>query len=194
MATVWRAQSAFARLFVGKIAQIPNNCADLSSKLSPGPLSVACASRNYSNYAHSPFVNKIREQYEYEVVKNPPEWKYVERLLPFETIPAVTPKENYPSGWIPPREEAKNLPYYMSRTRNHEVPIYLHVTFRGMRKITKIKKIEGDIWLFNDIIKAHLKETSGKYVETRVHELGQFIEVKGDYVNILRDWAHSKGF
>ncbi|XP_013136263.1 PREDICTED: 39S ribosomal protein L49, mitochondrial [Papilio polytes] len=192
MATVWRSQCAFARLFIGKIAQNPNNSPDLCTKLFRGPISVT--SRNYSNYANSPFIDKIKEQYEYDVVKNPSEWIYVERLLPFDTIPAVRPKEKYPSGWIPPKEEALNLPYFISRTKNHELPIYLNITFRGMRKITQIKKIEGDIWLLNDILKTHLKESAGQYVETRVHELGKFIEVKGDYVNIVRDWAHSKGF
>lgn len=118
----------------------------------------------------------------------------MQRLLPFDTIPAVTPKENYPSGWIPPKEEAKNLPYFIARTKNHEVPIYLNITYRGMRKITKVKKIEGDIWLLNEEIKDYLKEKNNRYVETRVHEVGRFIETKGDYVHDLVEWAHSKGF
>ncbi|CAK1583055.1 unnamed protein product [Parnassius mnemosyne] len=194
MATVWRSQCAFTRFFIGKIAQIPNNSSDLGTKLSLGPQSVPWVSRNYSNYAHSPLVSKVKDQYEFDVVKNPPEWAYVERLLPFDTIPAVSPKEKYPSGWIPPREEARNLPFFVSRTKNHELPIYLNITFRGMRKITQIRKIDGDIWLLNDEIKIYLKEAAKRYVETKVHELGKFIEVKGDYVNVLRDWAHTKGF
>lgn len=152
------------------------------------------SSKNYSNYAHSPFVKKIKEQYEFEIVKNPPEWAYVERLMPFETIPEVTPKEAYPSGWIPPKEEAKNLPYFIARTRNNQLPIYLNISYRGMRKISKIKKIEGDIWLLNDLIKEHLKKTQKRYVETRVHELARFIEVKGDFVTTLCDWAYAQGF
>lgn len=115
-------------------------------------------------------------------------------MLPFDTIPQVTPKESYPSGWIPPKEEAKNLPYFIARTKNHELPIYLNITYRGIRQITKIKRIEGDIWLLNDEIKQYLKEKNKRYVETRVHEVGRFIETKGDYVNDLVQWAHSKGF
>lgn len=150
--------------------------------------------QKYSTYSRSPFVHKIEEQYDFEVVKNPPEWKYVERLLPFDTIPEVTPKESYPSGWVPPKEEAKNLPYFIQRTKNHEIPIYLCLTHRGERKISMIKKIEGDIWLMNDLIKDHLAKVSNRYVETRVHELGKFIEVKGDFVNALKEWAYSHGF
>lgn len=151
-------------------------------------------SRKYSNYGDSPLVDRIKDQYEYEVVKNPPEWSYVERLLPFEIIPEVKPKAKYPSGWIPPREEAAELPFFITRTKNHELPIYLNLTHRGCRKITIIRKIEGDIWLLNDEIKELLESERKRYVETRVHELARFIEVKGDYVNYLRDWAHSKGF
>lgn len=152
-------------------------------------------SKKYSNYAHSPFVTKVKkEKYDFDIVKNPPEWTYVERLLPFNTIPAVKPKDNYPSGWIPPKEEAKNLPFFIPRSRRHEIPIYLNVTYRGIRKITKIKRIEGDIWLLNDEIKSYLKEKNKRYVETRVQEVGRFIEVKGDFVNDLLEWAHSKGF
>ncbi|XP_047997507.1 probable 39S ribosomal protein L49, mitochondrial [Leguminivora glycinivorella] len=193
MAAMWRAQCAFARLFTGKTGQILNNAADFGTKLTPESLSVL-VSRNYSNYKNSPLVHKIREQYEYEIVKNPAEWTYVERLLPFETIPEVQPKANYPSGWVPPKEEALELPYFISRTKNHVLPIYLGETFKGGRKITMIKKIDGDIWQMNDEIKELLEEKMKRYVETRVHELGRFIEVKGDYVNELRDWAHSKGF
>lgn len=155
---------------------------------------VVSTERSYSNYAHSPFVTKIKEQYNFEVVKKPPEWTYVERLMPFETIPQVKPKSNYPSGFVPPKEEALNHPYYIPRTKNQEIPIYLDLTFRGHRKISLIRKIEGDIWLLNDEIKQLLKNKYKKYIETRVHELGRFIEVKGDYVIDLKNWALSKGF
>lgn len=63
-----------------------------------------------------------------------------------------------------------------------------------MRKISQIKKIEGDIWLFNDDIKSYLKKKTKRHVETRVQEVARFIEVKGDHVNDLIKWAYSKGF
>ncbi|XP_075977232.1 mitochondrial ribosomal protein L49 [Anticarsia gemmatalis] len=194
MATVLRSQCAFARLFAGKTGQILNNATDLGTKLAPGPQS-AILCREYSNYAHSPLVTRIKkEHYEYDIAKNPPEWTYVERLLPFKTIPAVTPKESYPSGWVPPKEEAKNLPFFIPRSKNHNIPIYLNISYRGMRKITIIKKIEGDIWMLNDQMKSYLKQKNNRYVETRVQEVARFIEVKGDFVNDLYEWAHSKGF
>lgn len=38
---------------------------------------------------------------DYEIIYNPEEWKYVERLMPVKWIPDPTPKEDYPSGWKP---------------------------------------------------------------------------------------------
>ncbi|XP_028175526.1 probable 39S ribosomal protein L49, mitochondrial [Ostrinia furnacalis] len=194
MATVLRSRCAFARLFAGKTGQILNNSTDLGIKSAPESLSTTLASRSYSSYAKSPFADKISEQYNYEIVKNPPEWAFVEQLLPFETIPKVKPKDSYPSGWVPPKEEAVNHPYFLKRNKNHEIPIYLNLYNRGARKITRLKGIDGDIWLLNDEIKSLLKKKHNKYVETRVHELGTFIDVKGDYVNDLQEWAFSKGF
>lgn len=39
--------------------------------------------------------------YEYEETNDPNDWKYVERLLPVETVPEVKSKPVYPSGWRP---------------------------------------------------------------------------------------------
>ncbi|XP_013192298.1 large ribosomal subunit protein mL49 [Amyelois transitella] len=193
MATVLRSQCAFARVFVGKTGRILNNSTDLGTKITQETQSVTFYPRKYSNYAHSPFVHKIKEQYEFEVVKKPPEWTYVERLLPFENIPQLKPKDKYPSGFVPQKEESINLPYFLPRNKYHDVPIYLQLSHRGQRKISEIRKIEGDIWLLNDEVKALLKTKHQKYIETRVHELTRTIEVKGDYVNDLKEWAYSKG-
>ncbi|KAG6453742.1 hypothetical protein O3G_MSEX008294 [Manduca sexta] len=193
MATVWRTQCAFARLFAGKTGQILNNATYLGTKLTPGSQSVL-VSKKYSNYAHSPFVTRIKEQYDYEIVKKPQEWEYVERLLPFETLPKVTLKDSYPSGWVPPKEEALNNPYFVRRNKYSDLPIFLNISHRGMRKISSIKKIEGDIWKMNDELKAYLKMKNNKFVQTRVHEVGRFIETKGDYVNDIKEWALAKGF
>lgn len=172
MATVLRTHSAFARLLVGKNGRILNNSLDLGAKLLPES-QLALSSKHYSSYGKSPFVRKIKEQYNYEIEKNPPEWEYVKRLLPFTTIPKIIPKDSYPSGWVPPKEEALNHPYFLSRTKNAELPIYLKITYRGMRKISIIRKIEGDIWLLNDEIKQYLKQKNKRYVETRVHEVAR---------------------
>lgn len=41
-----------------------------------------------------------------------------------------------------------SLPYIVARTKNHMIPVYLHLEeVRGIRKVTIIRHIEGDIWV-----------------------------------------------
>lgn len=42
------------------------------------------------------------EYTDFEIIENPPEWKYVERILPMKYIPNPKVKDTYPSGWQPP--------------------------------------------------------------------------------------------
>lgn len=44
---------------------------------------------------------------------------------------------------------SSNLPYFVARTKNHMVPVYLRLEeVRGIRKVTIIRHIEGDIWVY----------------------------------------------
>lgn len=38
-----------------------------------------------------------------QVERVPVDWKYVQQLLPRRTVPAISEKEHYPSGWLPQR-------------------------------------------------------------------------------------------
>lgn len=50
-------------------------------------------------------------------------------------------------------ETAPNLPYFVNRTRNGMLPLYLNFEeVRDMRKITTLRHIEGDIWVCLDFI------------------------------------------
>lgn len=58
---------------------------------------------------------------DYQVLHNPDEWKYVERLMPMKWIPDVKPKQKYSSGWVPQKGnclifklEPKQNIYWMS--------------------------------------------------------------------------------
>ena len=49
-------------------------------------------------------------------------------------------------------ERQPNLPFFVGRTKNHMVPVYLDLeAIRGQRKITMIKHIEGDIWVSSSL-------------------------------------------
>lgn len=134
-----------------------------------------------------------------EILTNPPEWKYVERLLGNKIIPPVNVEgDGYmPCGWRPQKsvEELKNkFPYFINRTKNHQIPVYLMSTFRGHRKITKLKRVEGDIWALEADIKKMLETTLKKRIETRVNEVSGQIDFKGIHVDMISEYLMEQGF
>ncbi|GCC42631.1 hypothetical protein chiPu_0026876, partial [Chiloscyllium punctatum] len=44
------------------------------------------------------------------------------------------------------RDPPPDLPYLIRRSRMHNLPVYTDIT-HGNRKMTVIRKIEGDIWV-----------------------------------------------
>lgn len=129
-----------------------------------------------------------------EIIKNPPEWKYVERVLPQATIPELKPKAEYPSGYKPQSKEAFNYPYFIRRSRNHMIPVYLKLTFRNTRRQTIIKNIKGDIWELNREITKYVENYMARRISTRVNEFTGQIVLIGDHVNLVKDYLLSKGF
>ncbi|VDP93080.1 unnamed protein product [Echinostoma caproni] len=94
---------------------------------------------------------------EYETSRE--EFKWVEKVLPKKIIPPApsnieTPT---PSGWIAPNAElSSKYPYSVRRTKNHMLPIYYEEKQRklaeqahGIRQLTVIKHINGDMWVSN---------------------------------------------
>lgn len=129
-----------------------------------------------------------------EIVHNPPEWKYVEQILPAATVPKPTPKTEYPSGWSPQKPEAFKHPYFLPRSRNYMVPVYLLIDYRGTRKRTAITHIHGDIWQLHSEIMQYIEHYMAKKERSRVNEFTQQIIINGDYVNLIKDFLVKKGF
>lgn len=128
------------------------------------------------------------------VLKNPPEWKYVEQLLAAPTIPVPSPKADYSSGWTPQKPEALTQAYFIRRSRNHMLPVYLKIGFRGLRKVTLIRNIKGDIWKLNNELMDYIEYYMAKKERSHVNEFTQQIKINGDYVNLIKDYLASKGF
>jgi large subunit ribosomal protein L49 len=129
-----------------------------------------------------------------EVVKNPPEWKYVEDLLGYQTIPKPSPKAEYPSGWCPPDiKRSQNLQYSVERTKNHMLPVYLYVGFRGQNRLSKVRFIEGDIWQMEQDLRNLIQSKTGKPCESRINEMNRSITFKGDYVTLIQKYFYSLG-
>lgn len=163
----------------------------------PGLVSV----RHSSFKSSEPLTPELQDrmnQRNIEVLKSPPEWKYVERLLGERIIaPAPVGDKYLPSGWKPQKdvtELKERYPYFVNRSRNHQIPVYLLATFRGQRKITKLKRIEGDIWALEKDLKNMLEKTLKKRVETRVNEVSGQIDFKGIHVDMITNHLLEQGF
>jgi len=87
-----------------------------------------------------------------------------------------------------------DYPYSIERTKNYMQPVYLESTYRGMRKITKISKIQGDIWTLESDLKKYIEERTGTKIASQIHEFVGTIKIKGDYVNRVKEWMAMKGF
>lgn len=136
----------------------------------------------------------LEQQPKLQVYKNPPEWKYIERIIPTPTIPQIIPKAEYPSGWRPPTKKALTYPYHIRRNKNCMVPVYLYVERRNIRKITYIRNITGDIWALNHDITEYVENYMQNKIRTRVNEFVGKIQINGDYMNLVKDYLISKGF
>lgn len=148
-----------------------------------------------SSFRSSREVQELDKYPEVEVVANPPEWHFVERLLPPATVPQPEKKPEYPSGWRPQKEDGSQTGYFVARTKNHMVPVYLHTRFRGQRRITVVRRVQGDIWSLEKDLRAVVEQSrNGKLCATRVNELSGQIHIHGDHVDILRDYLKEKGF
>lgn len=129
-----------------------------------------------------------------EISIKPSEWKYVERILPKPTVPEIVQKEKYSSGWTPQKAEAFKQPYFIKRSKNHMVPVYLSVDYRGTRRRTYVKHITGDIWKLHNDLLDYIEYYMAKRERSRVNEFSGQIIINGDYVNLLKDYLVSKGF
>ncbi|XP_055638657.1 probable 39S ribosomal protein L49, mitochondrial [Toxorhynchites rutilus septentrionalis] len=145
-----------------------------------------------SSFRSSEPVGDLNQYQNAEVVKNPPEWKYIERLISPRVIPKPLSKATYPSGWKPPKPDV-DLKYFVPRTKNYMLPVYLRRTFRGQRIVTALRRVDGDIWQLEAELRYLIEKKLQKQIVTRVNEMNGLIEFKGDYVTIIKDYLHDKG-
>ncbi|PBC32572.1 large ribosomal subunit protein mL49 [Apis cerana] len=151
--------------------------------------------KRWGKYKTSPQYTESSKYTDYEVTKDPQEWEYVERLLKPKSIPIpCLENKEYPSGWKPPISKPQEYPYYIQRTKNYMQPVYLEIFHRGLRRITTVRKIHGNIWILENELKEYLEKNVKKSVGVRTNELSGQIQFRGDYVNLIKAWMNEKGF
>ncbi|XP_025409747.1 probable 39S ribosomal protein L49, mitochondrial [Sipha flava] len=148
-----------------------------------------------SSYRSSPIAQDPSHYTKYEVSSSPEEWKFVERLLPLTIIPPPPDGKNFPSGWQPQTAKFGQYPYFVHRTRNHMLPVYLKVSMRGTRRITQINNVDGDIWKLEEALKKYLQKVYGdkRIIATKVHEVCGHLCIHGDHVSRVNEWLLKKG-
>ncbi|XP_043252386.1 probable 39S ribosomal protein L49, mitochondrial [Colletes gigas] len=151
--------------------------------------------KRWGSFKSSPKYIDSAQYANYEVTQDPEEWEYVERILKPKLVPEPPLQDtNLPSGWKPPTSKPGDHPYYIHRTKSYMQPVYLYIGYRGLRRLTTIRKIDGDIWLLRTELKKYLEENTGKHIGIRVNELSGQIQFRGDYVTLVKKWCDSKGF
>ncbi|XP_058448465.1 large ribosomal subunit protein mL49 isoform X2 [Malaya genurostris] len=144
-----------------------------------------------SSFRSSEPVGDISQFPEVEIIKHAPEWKHVERLLAPRVVPTPIAKNVYPSGWKP-ANPGTELKYFVARTKNYMLPVYLRRTYRGQRIITVVRRIDGDIWQLEAELRYLVEKKLNKQIVTRVNEMSGQIELKGDFVTIAEQFLLSK--
>ncbi|XP_062565558.1 large ribosomal subunit protein mL49 [Armigeres subalbatus] len=145
-----------------------------------------------SSFRSSEPVGDVDRFPQVDVVRDAPEWKFVERLLAARVVPTPVAKTEYPSGWKPPQPRP-DLKYFVARTKNYMLPVYLRRTFRGQRIVTAVRRIDGDIWQLEAELRYLIEKKLNKSIVTRVNEMNGQIELKGDFVTIVEGFLLEKG-
>ncbi|XP_064623210.1 large ribosomal subunit protein mL49-like [Lineus longissimus] len=159
----------------------------------PGPRPVP-----HSEFEKAKIDLDYRENIEVEEIDDPEAFKWVEKLIPNPIVPEPPQHEKYPtpSGWIPQTAKPGDLPYFVRRSRFHNIPVYLEHLKNNTVKCTKVLHIDGDIWVLEAELSEHLKslrKKGDKPIITQVHEVGRFIIVNGIHVEPIVAFLLSKG-
>ncbi|XP_009244432.1 large ribosomal subunit protein mL49 isoform X2 [Pongo pygmaeus] len=103
-------------------------------------------------------------------------------------VRALSEKLRASRGYPPP-----NLPYFVRRSRMHNIPVYKDIT-HGNRQMTVIRKVEGDIWALQKDVEDFLSPLLGKTPVTQVNEVTGTLRIKGYFDQELKAWLLEKGF
>ncbi|XP_023241263.1 probable 39S ribosomal protein L49, mitochondrial [Centruroides sculpturatus] len=122
-------------------------------------------------------------------------WKYVEKLLAKKvTVPPPPTKDNSVLGWRKAPDVVPDLPYFIARTRNHLLPVYVRVVPEGPHNITRVKNVRGDIWKLAQDLREYLQPYSEFKIRMCVDEVTCRLEIRDNHVERIKEWLYDKGF
>lgn len=89
--------------------------------------------------------------------------------------------------------EAKELPYFVGRTKNHQVPVYLERFENGLRRITVIRKIQGDIFQLERELRPFVEKEFQRRTVSAIDEFQGTLRFHGDFVEPCKKFMRMKG-
>ncbi|XP_033110584.1 39S ribosomal protein L49, mitochondrial-like [Anneissia japonica] len=130
------------------------------------------------------------------VIESKEDFKYVKRLIPPLKVPEPPQHTSYPTpcGWSPPTGAPANCPYFIRRTRYHNIPVYTEIKKLGTQILTVVSHIEGDIWALANELKVYLQPFEEYDIPMQVHEYTKQIRYKGRFEEKLKEYLLRKGF
>ncbi|KEQ77371.1 hypothetical protein M436DRAFT_35589, partial [Aureobasidium namibiae CBS 147.97] len=88
-------------------------------------------------------------------------------------------------------ECAPNLPYFVTRTPSNEFPIYTLRKRGGNMKLTRVKKIDGNIDILRDALQAELKVPEAECV---INRLTNHVMIKGWHKPRIEAFLKARNF
>lgn len=73
-------------------------------------------------------------------------------------------------------------------------PVYFLRRQRGMRRLTVLRRISGDIIALEADLRKYIEEVTGKEIGTQIIEPSGVIKFRGDCASRIKDWMELKGF
>lgn len=131
-----------------------------------------------------------------KVIESKEDFRYVARLIPSLEIPKPPKHQQYPtpSGWSPPKGCKEDTPYFVRRTKYHNLPVFVSQTHGGSSIYTIVKHVDGDIWTFSDRLLKHLEAGHGAEIAMHVNEYAKMVKFKGLFQEPAMKWLTDEGF
>ncbi|KAJ2787829.1 mitochondrial 54S ribosomal protein img2 [Coemansia interrupta] len=81
-------------------------------------------------------------------------------------------------------------PYFVRRTRFQSLPVYRDTKNGKTRKLTVIRRVEGDL----EALRTDLIQALGEDSQIAIKKISQQLVIKGDCTRGIREWLTKKGF
>lgn len=95
-----------------------------------------------------------------------------------------------PSGWVPRADPSPELPFDIERSKTNNIPVYVKYSHGGIKQITTIRKVRGDIKALEHCV----RECVGNDQHYQINELTNQLHIKGNHRDKITRLLKELGF